>query len=119
MHRKLSLLLLLFFFLVAVSGLASAQQIHLPAGVAQGAGMGDTPVTTSGDEVQKKQAEAANAQRQVDIRRETEKMKQLIDELNDYLQKSGQGVMSVDALKKTEQIEKLAHSVKSKMKQSF
>jgi TolA-binding protein len=119
MHRKLSLLLLLFFFLVAAAGFASAQTIHLPAGVAQGAGMGDTPVTTSGDEVQKKQAEAANAQRQGEIRRDTEKMKQLTEELNDYLQKSGQGVISVDALKKAEQIEKLAHSVKSKMKQSF
>jgi hypothetical protein len=46
-------------------------------------------------------------------------MFQLTTELRDYLEKSDQGVMSMDALKKAEQIEKLAHGVKSKMKQSF
>ena len=35
------------------------------------------------------------------------------------LQKAERGVVSVDAIKKAEQIEKLAHSVKSKMKLSF
>jgi hypothetical protein len=40
-------------------------------------------------------------------------------ELKDYLDKTGQGVMSMDAIKKAEQIEKLAHGVKSKMKQLF
>ncbi len=46
-------------------------------------------------------------------------MVQLTAELKDYLEKTGQGIMSVDAIKKAEQIEKLAHGVKSKMKQSF
>ena len=80
--------------------------------------MGSVPVTTGGD-VQRQQAIAANEQRQVEIRRDTEKMAELTQELKDYLLKSEQGVMSVDAIKKAEQIEKLAHSVKSKMKQSY
>jgi len=80
--------------------------------------MDDVPVTR-GDDVQRQQAQAANRQRQVEIRRDTVKMFQLTQELNEYLQKSSQGVMSIDAIKKAEQIEKLAHSVKSKMKQSF
>ncbi len=80
--------------------------------------MGAIPVTT-GDEIQRQQAIAANQQRQVEIRRDTAKMLELTQELQDYLLKSGQGVMSVDAIKKAQQIEKLAHSVKSKMKQSF
>ena len=46
-------------------------------------------------------------------------MFQLTAELKDYLEKADQGVMSMDALKKAEQIEKLAHGVKAKMKQSF
>lgn len=45
-------------------------------------------------------------------------MAELTQELNAYLQHSGM-VMSVDALKKAEQIEKLPKSVRSKMKQSF
>ena len=46
-------------------------------------------------------------------------MAELTQELKDYLAKAGQGVMSVEAIKKAEQIEKLAQSVKSKMKQVY
>jgi predicted nucleic acid-binding Zn-ribbon protein len=80
--------------------------------------MGNVPVTT-GTDAQKEQAKAASLQRQAEIKRDTEKMFQLTTELKDYVEKSDQGVMSMDALKKAEQIEKLAHGVKSKMKQSF
>ena len=96
----------------------SAQQIHLPPSVSQSQGMGGVPVT-AGTDAQKQQALAASQQRQLEIRRDTEKMAELTQELKDYLLKSEQGVMSVDAIKKAEQIEKLAHSIKSKMKQSY
>ncbi|MGC2451139.1 MAG: hypothetical protein WA477_26075, partial [Candidatus Sulfotelmatobacter sp.] len=78
-----------------------------------------TAPTGADDEIQRQQAIAANLQRQVEIRRDAEKMAALMQELRDYLAKSDQGVMSVEAIKKAEEIEKLAHSVKSKMKQSF
>lgn len=104
--------------LLALTGAASAQQIHLPPAVSQGQGMGDVPVT-QGNEVQRQQALAANAQRQAEIRRDSEKMTELTQELNSYLQKNGNAVMSLDAVKKAEQIEKLAKSVRSKMKQVF
>lgn len=104
--------------LLGASHLASAQQIHIPPSISQSQGMGDVPVT-SGDEIQRKQAIAANLQRQVQMRQDSEKLFQLTQELNSYLQKTDQGVMSIDALKKAEQIEKLAKSVRSKMKQSF
>lgn len=115
---KASSLALVFFALLGAASLTSAQQIHLPPAVSQGPGMGNVPVT-SGNEAQKEQAKAANLQRQAEIKRDTEKMFQLTGELKDYLEKADQGVMSMDALKKAEQIEKLAHGVKSKMKQSF
>jgi len=73
----------------------------------------------NGDDAQRQQAIAANQLRQIEIRRDAEKMAELTQELKEYLAKTDQGVMSVDAIKKAEQIEKLAHSVKSKMKQSF
>ena len=104
--------------LLATAVLGSGQQIHLPPAVSQSQGMGNVPVT-SGNEVQRQQAIAANVQRQQEMKRDSEKMLQLMQELNQYLQGKTQGTMSVDALKKAEQIEKLAHSVKSKMKQSF
>jgi hypothetical protein len=46
-------------------------------------------------------------------------MLELRQELNAYLQKNSQNVMSVDAIKKAEQIEKLARSLKSKRKQIY
>jgi len=104
--------------MLAIVPTASPQQIHLPPAVSQSQGMGNVPVT-QGNDVQRKQAMAANLQRQEEMKRDSEKMLQLMQDLNQYLQTRGQGTVSVDALKKAEQIEKLAHSVRSKMKQSF
>jgi ribosomal protein S7 len=104
--------------MLVVIGTVAAPQIHLPPAISQSQGMGNVPVRPN-DETQRKQAMAANLQRQAEMKRDGEKLAQLTQELNDYLQNKGEGVISVDALKKAEQIEKLAHSVKSKMKQSF
>jgi len=112
------LLMAAFCALLALAGLAQAQQIHLPPAVSQSQGMGSPPVVES-DQVQREQAKAANEQRQVEIKRDTEKMAALTEELKEYLEKSQSTVMSVDAIKKAEQIEKLAHNVRSKMKQSY
>lgn len=115
---KATFLFAVLYGVLTLTAPVSAQQIHLPPSVSQSQSMGSVPVTV-GDAVQKQQAEAANEQRQVEIKRDTEKMFELTQELKDYLQRTGQGVVSVDAIKKAEQIEKLAKSVKSKMKQSF
>ena len=103
-----------------------AQSVHIPVPQnmpqSQNLTIGSRPSTAptgADDEIQRQQAIAANLQRQIEIRRDAEKMAALMQELRNYLAKSDQGVMSVDAIKKVEEIEKLAHSVKSKMKQSF
>ncbi len=116
MYRS-TVLIITLSTIVASAGVCTAQQIHLPPSVSQSQSMGGMP-TTTGDPIQKQQAIAANQQRQVEIRRDTDKMAELTQELKQYLAKNDQ-VMSVDAIKKVEQIEKLAHSVKGKMKQSF
>jgi hypothetical protein len=115
---KGSSLALILLTLLGAATLASTQQIHLPPAVSQGPGMGNVPVT-SGNSVQQQQARAANQQRQLEIKRDTDKMFQLTAELKESLEKSGQNVMSMDDIKKVEQIEKLAHGVKSKMKQAL
>ena len=115
---KVSLLFLILLALLAAANLGSTQQIHLPPAVSQSQTM-DKPPVTSGNSVQQQQAKAAYLQRQLEIKRDTEKMFQLTAELKQSLETSGQNVMSVDDLKKVEQIEKLAHGVKSKMKQSL
>jgi len=112
-----SILLIAAGMILVGASTGKAQQIHLPPAISQSQGMGSPPVTSS-DRVQREQAAAANAQRQVEIRRDTDKMAELTEELKEYLAKNDH-VMSIDAIKKVEQIEKLAHGVKGKMKQSF
>jgi hypothetical protein len=97
---------------------AHGQTIHLPPSISNSQTMGSPPVR-SADEQQKEQLKRANELRQEEIKRDTEKLFQLSTELKDFVDKGSQGVLSMDALKKAEQIEKLAHSVKSKMKQSL
>jgi len=68
--------------------------------------------------MEKDMAKKANQQRQADLKRDTEKLFKLASELKDYVGKTNENVLSLDVLKKAEEIEKLAHSVKEKMKGS-
>lgn len=117
--RSLAFALCVF---LGMAGLAVGQQnstvIHLPPSVSNSPSMGNVPVT-SGDAAQREQRKKSNEVRQEEIRRDTEKLFQLSTELKDFIDKGGQGTLSLDAIKKAEQIEKLARSVKSKMKQSY
>lgn len=94
-----------------------AQDLHIGVPTADSNAPGIADIPTS--DIQKQQALAASSQRQLEIRRDTDKMLQLTAELRDSLQKADPKVASVDILKKAEQIEKLAHSVRSKLKLSF
>jgi hypothetical protein len=58
-----------------------------------------------------------NLQRQEEIKRDSEKLLELATELKQYVDKTNENIISVDVIKKAEQIEKLAKSVKDKMKQ--
>jgi len=64
----------------------------------------------------KEQAKKANKQRQEELKRDTEKLFQLATELKQYVDKTNENVLSLDVVKKAEEIEKLAHSVKTKMR---
>jgi 5'-deoxynucleotidase YfbR-like HD superfamily hydrolase len=50
------------------------------------------------------------------LKNDTDKLLKLTTELKSYVDKSDENVLSVDVVKKAEQIEKLAKSVKDKMK---
>lgn len=68
------------------------------------------------DQVQRLQAAQAAAIRLESIKRDSLKLAQLSDDLKDQLGKSGH-IFSVQAIKEAEQIEKLAHSLKQRMKE--
>jgi hypothetical protein len=57
-----------------------------------------------------------NAQRQQDIKKDTDQLLELATELKQYVDKTNENIISVDVIKKAEQIEKLARAVKDKMK---
>lgn len=64
----------------------------------------------------KAMAKKRNEARQQDIKKDTDKLLELANELKQYVDKTNENIISVDVIKKAEQIEKLAHSVKEKMK---
>ena len=68
------------------------------------------------DRIVRDMAKKANQERQVALKNDTEKLVKLAGELKDYVDKSNENMLSVDVLKKAEEIERLARSVKDKMK---
>jgi hypothetical protein len=67
-------------------------------------------------DMQKDMEKKANLRRQADLKRDTEKLLKLSTELKEYVDKTNESVMSLDVIKKADEIEKLAHSVKVKMR---
>lgn len=66
--------------------------------------------------MEKDMAKKANQQRHANLKRDTETLLKLTTELKQYVDKSNENVLSLDVIKKAEEIEKLAHNVKEKMK---
>ena len=61
-------------------------------------------------------AKKANRDRQAQLQRDTDNLLKLANELKQYVEKSNENTLSLEVVKKAEEIEKLAHSVKEKMK---
>ena len=109
------LLLLGIIVIVAVGATPTAlaepvQQQRIP-GIEQG-----SPEDAERARVEKDMAKKAEQERHTGLKRDTDNLLKLATELKQYVDKSNQNVLSVDVIKKAEQIEKLAHSVKEKMR---
>ena len=72
----------------------------------------------SPDEAQqaREQARARNKDRQEKLKADTDKLLQLATELKEYVDKTNENILSIEVIKKTDEIEKLAKSVREKMK---
>ena len=66
--------------------------------------------------IERDMAKKANLERQAALKADTDKLLKLATELKASVDKSNENTLSIDVLKKAEEIEKLAHSVKDKMK---
>jgi len=66
--------------------------------------------------VAEQQARSRNSDRQKRLVADTDKLLSLATELKQQVDKTDKNMLSVDVVKKADEIEKLAHSVKEKMK---
>jgi len=76
----------------------------------------DTAEDENRAKLEKDIAKKANRERQAQLQRDTDNLLKLANELKQSVDKSNENTLSLDVVKKAEEIEKLAHSVKEKMK---
>lgn len=111
MHRII-LPVCLMFALCAPQSIFSQQPPRPPLGQPQPDESGPNPPS----QIQKDMEKKANEQRQAELKRDAERLLKLSTELKEYVDKSNENVLSLDVIKRAEEIEKLAHSVRTKMR---
>ena len=66
--------------------------------------------------MEKDQEKRRNKERQASLKEDTDKLLALATELKQYVDKSNENILSLDVMKKAEEIEKLAKQVEKKMR---
>ncbi len=117
--RSFIIILLLTCFAPAVP----ARSSFLPPLFAQGADpqFGRRRNEMSPDEQQRERdrVRALNKERQEKLKQDTDKLMQLATELKQYVDKTNENILSIEVVKKTDEIEKLAKSIREKMKTAY
>jgi len=112
-HRLTASILFFALFATAAPSGAAWQQIPTPQ-------LPGTKPADPEDEVTRRwehdHEKKANEERFQKLKDDTEKLVTLSNELKDYVAKSNEHTLSLNVIKKAEEIEKLAKSVKDKMK---
>ncbi len=67
-------------------------------------------------EMERKQAKALNKERHEDLKKDTDKLLELAQQLKEHVDKTNENMLSLDVIKKAEEIEKLAKRVREKMR---
>jgi hypothetical protein len=75
--------------------------------------------STAETEMLERAAREANKKRQQDIQSDTDKLFQLANELKEAVGKSNEHVLSLEVIRKADEVEKLAHRVKEKMREAI
>lgn len=71
------------------------------------------------EKMERDREKALNKQRQTNLQKDTDRLVQLATELKQYVDKTNEHTLSLEVIKKAEEIEKLAKSVKEKMRGSY
>jgi hypothetical protein len=115
----LAVLLLLLTTVFSVSSFTQNASQSAPQNPIQIPRLGANPDDREDQErtkLEKDMAKKLNHERQVQLQRDTDSLLKLATELKKYVDKSNENTLSLDVVKKAEEIERLAHSVKEKMK---
>ncbi|HEV7673650.1 MAG TPA: hypothetical protein VGQ12_03875 [Candidatus Angelobacter sp.] len=106
--------------LITVAGLAliTSGTTFAAMPVPVGASQVETRQDPAQKEMQERMGREANKKRQQDIREETDKLFRLATELKAAVDKTNENLLSLDVVRKAEEVEKLAKKVKEKMKES-
>jgi hypothetical protein len=103
----------ILFLLLATSGVAQTRRT--PPQTIDGTTK-PTEADEGRDRLVREMAKKANQERQAALKNDTDKLVRLAGELRDYVDKTNENMLSLNVMKKAEEIEKLARSVKDKMK---
>ena len=107
---------LCLFLLFMILGHAQSQNPRSQPPRIDGNVAPNDPNDENRDRIARDMAKKANLERQAALKVDTDKLFKLASELKGYVDKSNENVLSLEVLKKAEEIEKLARSVKDKMK---
>ncbi len=107
--------------LIVIAGilLLSGVAFHLVPAKAVATQRASQDESEGAKEMRERMAREANAKRQQDIRDDTAKLFQLATELKAAVDKSNEHVLSLDVVRKAEEVEKLAKKVREKMRDSI
>ena len=113
----------IFSSLVLFTSALQAQSIAIPANaLKQAAEREVTSNSTSEESRQRLERELITrvvADRRSALKQDTEKLLSLAAELKQHVDKTNSNVLSVDVIKKAEEIQKLARSVQDKMRRAY
>lgn len=112
---RVGVILTASLLLAAWGGLASAQQKDSPQSQAQQPAADQKAVTDPAGKPAKAMTPAEA--RQAQLLADTERLYQLTQELKDEVNKSNKDTLSIPVIKKAEEVEKLARSLKERMRQ--
>lgn len=99
--------------------LVSVDQVQAQKMAAEREASNDRTPDNQRERMERDQIAHMIAERQSQLRRDTEKLVALTAELKEHVDKSGVNILSMDVIKKAQEIQKLAKSVQDKMKNAY
>ncbi len=114
--RPVVVLLIVVVLLGFSGGAVPAQSVSPAENPGQFSQRRGNPQDDTLTQMQKDQEKQRNKDRHQELKKDTDKLLELATELKLYVDKSNENMLSLDVVRKADEIEKLARNVKQKMK---